>query len=202
MSNLWPHAHAGEAARVGSFAIERRAAAFTPWGEEDRRRPKSRAEYDPEGDRAEAYATGFEEGRRTSELELAADRAAMADLMDALEVLQPQPTNALALLLAETVDRLVRQICGTVKVDGELLTARCQAAAALIGAETEPARLRLHPEDVPLVDAKRLRVPLLADEGLERGSLVLETALGWIEDGPAVRLDRLRAELDRIGAPL
>jgi flagellar assembly protein FliH len=202
MSNLWPHAHAGEAARVGSFAIERRTAAFTPWGEEDRRRPKAKAEYDPEGDRAEAYAAGFEEGRRTSELELAADRAAMADLMDALEVLQPQPTNALALLLAETVDRLVRQICGKVEVDGELLTSRCEAAAALIGAETGPARLRLHPDDVPLVDANRLRVPLLADDGMERGSLVLETALGWIEDGPAVRLDRLRAELDRIGAPL
>jgi hypothetical protein len=30
--------------------------------------------------------------------------------------------------------------------------------------------------------------------------LLLETGAGWIEDGPAVRLDRLRAELDRIGA--
>jgi flagellar assembly protein FliH len=200
MSNLWSHARAGEAARVGSFALERRAATFTPWGETDRRAPKP--EYDPEGDRAEAYAQGYEEGRRTSELEMAADRAAMADLMDALEVLHPQPTNALALLLAETVDRLVRQICGNVEVDPELLNTRCQAAAALIGAEVEPARLRLHPEDMPLVDPKRLRVALLGDDTVERGSLVLETGQGWIEDGPAVRLDRLRMELDRIGAPL
>ena len=28
-----------------------------------------------------------------------------------------------------------------------------------------------------------------------------ETGHGWIEDGPAVRLERLRAELDRMGAP-
>ncbi len=202
MSNLWPHARAGEAARVGSFAIDRRAPSFTPWGDAERRAPKPKPEYDPEGDRAEAYAQGYEEGRRTSELEMAADRAAMADLMDALEVLHPQPTNALALLLAETVDRLVRQICGQVEVDGELLTARCQAAAALIGTEVAPARLRLHPEDLPLVDPTRLRVALVGDETVERGSLVLETGQGWIEDGPAVRLDRLRAELDRIGAPL
>jgi flagellar assembly protein FliH len=202
MSNLWSHACADEAARVGSFAIERRASFFTPWGEGERRAPKPKADYDPEGDRAEAYAQGYEEGRRTSELEMAADRAAMAQLMDTLEVLQPQPTNALALLLAETVDRLVRQICGEVEIDAELLTTRCQAAAALVGAETEPARLRLHPEDLPLVDPALLRVGLIGDETVERGALVLETGQGWIEDGPAVRLDRLRAELDRIGAPL
>ena len=200
MSNLWPNERADEVARVGSFAIDRRAAAFTPWGEDDRRAPKPRPEYDPEGDKAEAYAQGFEEGRRTSELELAADRAAMADLMDALEVLQPQPTNALALLLAETIDRITRQICGMVAIDAELLTERCQSAAALIGAEMGPARLRLHPEDVPLVDPKRLRVPLVADDTITRGNLVLETGQGWIEDGPAVRLERLRAELDRMGA--
>jgi hypothetical protein len=29
----------------------------------------------------------------------------------------------------------------------------------------------------------------------------LECASGWIEDGPAVRLERLRLALDRIGAP-
>jgi flagellar assembly protein FliH len=201
MSNLWPHERADEVARVGSFAVERRVGGFTPWGEDERRAPKPRPEYDPEGDKAEAYALGFEEGRRTSELELAADRAAMADLMDALEVLQPQPTNALALLLAETVDRLVRQICGAVAIDADLLNERCQAAAALIGTETGPARLRLHPDDVPLVDPKRLRVPIVGDDTIQRGNLVLETGLGWIEDGPAVRLDRLRAELDRMGAP-
>ncbi len=200
MSNLWPNERADEVARVGSFAIDRRAAAFTPWGEDERRAPKPRPEYDPEGDKAEAYAKGYEEGRRTSELELAADRAAMADLMDALEVLQPQPTNALALLLAETIDRLTRQVCGMVEIDAALLTERCQAAAALIGTEMGPARLRLHPEDVPLVDPKRLRVPLVGDDTIARGNLVLETGQGWIEDGPAVRLDRLRAELDRMGA--
>jgi flagellar assembly protein FliH len=42
---------------------------------------------------------------------------------------------------------------------------------------------------------------MIADETIERGGLLLETGQGWIEDGPSVRLDRLRAELDRMGAP-
>ena len=95
----------------------------------------------------------------------------------------------------------MRSARGTVEIDAKLLSERCHAAAALIGTETGPARLRLHPEDVPLVDPKRLRVPIVGDDTIERGNLVLETGLGWIEDGPAVRLDRLRAELDRMGAP-
>ena len=44
-------------------------------------------------------------------------------------------------------------------------------------------------------------LPTTPDAGLARGSIVLETGHGWIEDGPAVRLERLRAELDRMGAP-
>jgi flagellar assembly protein FliH len=100
------------------------------------------------------------------------------------------------------VDRLVRQVVGEVDVDGALLTKRAQAAAALIGQETDAARLRLNPADLPLIEAARLPVEIVGDEAIERGGLLLETGQGWIEDGPAVRLDRLRAELDRMGAPL
>jgi flagellar assembly protein FliH len=87
-----------------------------------------------------------------------------------------------------------------VEVDGVLLTARAAAAAALIGEETEPARLRVNSRDVPLIDAARIPVQIVADDHVERGGLVLETGQGWIEDGPSIRLERLRAELDRMGA--
>jgi hypothetical protein len=30
--------------------------------------------------------------------------------------------------------------------------------------------------------------------------VLLETAEGWVEDGPAIRLERLRAELDKVAA--
>lgn len=204
MSNLWAEQCAVGATRIGSFAFERAAPMFTPWhasGDGQVPGQELPGEIDGEAIRAEAFAQGWEEGRRTAEQEFAADREVLARLLESLDVLRPEPTNALALLLAETVDRLVRQIVGLAGVDGDLLTARAEAAAALIGEETEPARLRLNPADLPLIDAARIPVAIVGDSGLARGSLVLETGQGWIEDGPAVRLDRLRAELDLMGAP-
>ena len=121
-------------------------------------------------------------------------------LAESLAVLRPEPANALALLLAETVDRLVRQVVGEVDIDANLLLARANAAAQLVGKDVEPTRLRAHPEDIVYLEAARLEVPLHADPTLTRGAIVLETGHGWIEDGPAVRLDRLRAELDKMVA--
>ena len=204
MSNLWSHGSMGSITSVGSFVVDRPMPSFKPWGSEDEggSGPESLAHHPGvEALLAQAFAQGFDEGRRSAEVESAADREAITKLAENLEVLRPEPTNTLALLLAETVDRLVRQIVGSVTVDGELLMTRAEAAAALIGNECAPARLRLNPNDLPLIDAARIPVPLIADEMVERGSLVLETGQGWIEDGPAVRLDRLRTELDRMGAP-
>jgi flagellar assembly protein FliH len=203
MSNLWPHERAGAASSVGSFAIARAVPMFTPWASQADESPlDDGGRIDIEALREEAYAQGFEDGRHSAEQDVAEQQAALARLLASLDVLRPEPTNALALLLAETVDRLVRQIVGSVEIDGALLTARAEAAASLIGAETEPARLRVHPDDLPLLDGASIPVETIGDPHLTRGSIVLETGTGWIEDGPAVRLDRLRAELDRIGAAL
>jgi len=149
----------------------------------------------------EAFALGVEEGRKTVEAEYAAEREAIARLAETLAVLRPEPANALALLLAETVDRLVRQVIGEVEIDAQLLIARAQAAAALVAKEVEPTRLRAHPDDIAHLRGARLDVALHADPTLGRGAIILETGHGWIEDGPAVRLDRLRAALDKMMAP-
>jgi flagellar assembly protein FliH len=196
--NIWTDS---QATSFGSFAIDRVAPVFTPWGSEAGTQ-EAAPMLDLEAVQAEAFAQGFEQGRRSVELEVEGEREVLARLAEGLEVLRPQETNALALLLAETVDRLVRQVVGEVDVDGDLLTKRAQAAAALIGQETDAARLRLNPADLPLIETARLPVEIVGDEAIERGGLLLETGQGWIEDGPAVRLDRLRAELDRMGAPL
>jgi flagellar assembly protein FliH len=106
----------------------------------------------------------------------------------------------LALMLAETIDRMVREIVGEVEIDGLRLLTRAKAAAALIGEASQPARLRVHPADVALFAEAELDIAVEADPQLARGTVLLETAEGWIEDGPAVRLDRLRAELDKMAA--
>jgi flagellar assembly protein FliH len=63
-----------------------------------------------------------------------------------------------------------------------------------------PGRMRVHPDDLPFLSGIGLPVDLVADATIGRGSLVLETDTGWIEDGHAVRLARLRASLDGLGS--
>lgn len=203
MSNLWSDDGVERVDSVGSFAIDRGEPTFTPWGSADDSDADSGplTPLDLETVRAEAFARGREEGKNAAELELAGEREAVARIAEALEALRPEPSHALALVLAEAVERLVRQIVGMAEIDRATLIARAEAAAALIGDEIAPARLRLHPDDLPLLEGARIPVALVADPALARGSLVLETGEGWIEDGPAVRLERLRTELDRLGAP-
>ena len=204
MSNLWPREITDSASSVGSFAIDRSMPSFTPWGssEEPPQTANDREDLeavDPAATHADSFAQGFDAGRRTAELEFAGERQAIARLAEQLETLRPEPTSALAALIAETVERLVTQIVGSAEIDGALLQQRAEAAAKLIGEDTEPAKLRLHPDDVPLLEAARIPVAIVADESLRRGSIVLDTGSGWIEDGPAVRLERLRATLDSFG---
>lgn len=208
MSRVLREERALLAASLGSFVVGRNEPRFAAWGSDaDAPEPGNEpgaAPLSAEQERLRvegaAYARGYEEARRTVELELAAERDAIARLAESLEVLKPEPTNALALLLAETVDRLVREIVGKVEVDATLLLSRARAAAALIGENTAPSKLRVHPDDAALLEPAEIPVPIAGDPSLPRGTIRLETGHGWIEDGPAVRLERLRAELDRMAA--
>lgn len=150
---------------------------------------------------ADLLAQAFEEGRRSAEIEHAADKAALAALAGALEALRPEPPAALAALLAETVQRLVRDIAGSVAVDPDRLVALAGGAAALLTDELAPSMLFVHPDDLHLLASASLPVGLAGDPALARGSVRLECATGWIEDGPAVRLERLGLALERMGSP-
>ena len=196
-----------DAASLGSFVLSHGNGGFRPRAGKHGFAPGNdadgpvTAEQERARIREEAFALGCEEGRKTVEAEFAAERDALGRLAESLAVLRPEPANALALLLVETVDRLVRQVVGEVGIDGELLIARAQAAAQLIAKDVAPTGLHAHPDDISYLEAACLAVPLLPDPSLARGTIVLETGHGWIEDGPAVRLERLRAELDRMAAP-
>jgi flagellar assembly protein FliH len=207
MSNLWPREYTASASSVGSFALDRSIPMFTPWGAAGET-PQTANDFDEDGQpdggpaatHADSFAQGFDAGRRTAELEFAGERQALARLAEQLEMLRPEPTTALAALLAETVERLVHQIVGSVEIDKALLQQRAEVAAALIGEDTEPSKLRVHPDDVPLLEPARIPVPVVGDASLRRGSIVLDSGDGWIEDGPQVRLERLRAALDSFGS--
>ena len=163
--------------------------------------PAGSDEPDLEAVRTQAFAEGFEQGCRTVDAEVAQEREALAALMESVQALQPQPTDALAALLAATVERLVHQIVGEVPINPILLVKRAEAAAALIGEETQASRLLVNPADLPLFARSRVPVEIAGDPLVERGALRLEWGRGCIEDGPAVRLERLRASLDKMGTP-
>ena len=150
---------------------------------------------------AQGYADGLNEGHRLAMIELEDERAALARLAESLECLNPEGTDGLAAMLANAVKRLVTQIVGEVEVNLDTLAERTLAVAAMIAEETAPTRLRLHPTDVVRLAHANIAVEMIGDPLLAPGTIVLDTGSGWVEDGPHVRLEKLRTQLDRLGAP-
>lgn len=216
MSEIWTSDLSQTATRVDTWAKPAPSSQFTPWGRSADGQPRRRAsdfapsmmaspapgepEPDIEALRGHAFAEGFEQGRQTVLAEFARQREALATLIRSAEALQPEAAGPLAAVLTETVTRLVRQIVGEVQIDPAMLRERAESMAELVTAECGPARLRLHPDDIALLDGLDLGLPLAPDHHLASGTIILETGEGWIEDGPQVRLARLRAHLDNMGS--
>ena len=85
---------------------------------------------------------------------------------------------------------------GEVEIDIERLVQRCDTVAAFIEENDEKGALHLHPDDIAMLEGEQIGVKLVPDKAMLRGCVRLETAEGWVEDGPDVRLSRLRALLD------
>ncbi len=212
LSDIWTSDLSDAATRADSWARPAPSGSFTAWGSNGSRPMRRASDFAPtprpsepttdiEGLRAEAFAEGFEQGRQTVMMEFAREREALAALLRSAEALQPEPTGPLAAVLAETVTRMVRQIVGEVKIDPAMLKERAETIAEMVTAESGPARLRMHPDDIAMLDGVDLGLPLAPDHHLSSGTIVLESGEGWIEDGPQVRLARLRTQLDNMGLP-
>ncbi|SKB41599.1 FliH/SctL family protein [Sphingopyxis flava] len=143
------------------------------------------------------FALGLAEGQRLAEAAFAAERHQLLALVAAAEALQDESSEELAQMIAETVERLVRQIVAAAPIDAAWLTAQAETAAAMI-AECDKARtLWVHPADAALLVDSPLTLPVEADPSMMRGTVRIETSAGWIEHGRSVYLDELRAALGR-----
>jgi flagellar assembly protein FliH len=109
---------------------------------------------------------------------------------------------ALAEALRRTVTMLVTQLVGEIGVSAPLLAARVEAATDLLADGSESAMLRVHPDDLPLLEG---RVPgtvfPVADENVAPGSFVMEAASTIVEDGPAMWLEQLTHAIERAAVP-
>jgi len=180
-----------------------RVAGFSAWASEPAAPAPTAsaapASVDMEAMQAEAYALGFNEGHQAALAAMEGENASADRLATALANVRAEPPAGLAQILAETVSRLVRQVVGEVEIDAALMGERCMAVAAMVSEEGTPARLRLNPHDAARIEGVRPDLVIVPDPSLAEGSVVAETASGWIEDGPAIRMEKLRALLDQLG---
>jgi len=149
---------------------------------------------------AAGYAEGFAAAVAARGEAAERDRALLADIVAALG--QGLDRASFATRMRETVLHLVARLVGEVGVSSDLLTARVAAATELLADKTESALLRLHPDDVPLVE-RHLPATVFAagDPHVARGGFVLESASTIVEDGPALWLDQLAGAIDKVPVP-
>lgn len=141
------------------------------------------------------FALGLAEGQRLAEAAFVAERHQLLALLAGAEALQDEPSEELAQLIAETVERLVRQIVANAPIDAAWLQEQAETAAAMVADADKARTLWVHPDDAALLAECPLSLALESDPAMMRGTVRLETSSGWIEHGRAVYLDELRAAL-------
>lgn len=143
------------------------------------------------------FEKGLAEGQRLAEAGFAVERGQLLALVAGAEALQDEPSEELAQLIAETVERLVRQIVADAPIDAMWLKDQAEIAAALVSEADKARTLWVHPQDAALLIDSDIRLPVAADATMMRGTVRVETSAGWIEHGRAVYLNELRAALGR-----
>ena len=180
---------------------------FDPMGERGRQAspPASEPEqaFDAlEAARAEGFAEGMAAGERMAATRGEANDEALARLATALEAFAPLERETLAARLRQTVLYLVTRIVGEAGIAPDRLAARTDSAVQLLAEPSESASLRLHPDDLALLQGRvPPRVLTIADASVERGGFRIETRTTAIEDGPSAWLAQLAAAIERAPMP-
>jgi flagellar assembly protein FliH len=152
-------------------------------------------EPDTDQSATDAYACGLEEGQRLALTGFALERAQLLALIACAEALQPEPSEELAVLISETVERLVTEIVGNAPVDREWLESHARRAAGLVALCDAARTMWLNPDDMMLMEGCELGLTLMADPEAAPGTIRIDCSASWIEHGNALYLAELRAEL-------
>ncbi len=155
---------------------------------------------------AAAHAAGLAEGRAAALSEIEDAHAREVALLDQVSTALAQGAHfdreRMAGQLRQTVLHLVSKLVGEVGIAPDVLAGRITAAVDLLADSAESALLRLHPDDVPLVEGKLPASMFpVGDPHLARGAFVIESASTIVEDGPDLWLEQLAAAIDRVPIP-
>ncbi|NIJ21171.1 flagellar assembly protein FliH [Sphingomonas naasensis] len=153
-----------------------------------------------------AHDAGFAEGRAAALAEVEEARARETALLE--QVSQALAAGAhfdrerMAGHLRQTVLHLVQRMIGDAGVAPDILAGRIAAAVDLLADGAESALLRLHPDDVSLIQGKLpATIFPVGDPHVARGSFVIESASTIVEDGPEIWLEQLAQAIDRVPIP-
>ncbi len=141
------------------------------------------------------YANGLADGQDMAQVAFAVERAQFQALIANAQALQSEPSEELAVLIAETIEQLVRQCVGVSPVDTDHLNAQATRAAKLISECDQARTMWVHPVDLPLIDQNALPIKVMADPASARGSIRIDCSAGWIEHGRPLYLEELRTAL-------
>jgi flagellar assembly protein FliH len=155
---------------------------------------------------AAAHAAGVAEGRAAAINEIEDARAREAALLDQVSTALARGAHfdreRMAGHLRQTVLHLVAKLVGEVGIAPDVLAGRIKAAVDLLADNAESALIRLHPDDVPLVEGKLpATVFAVGDPHVSRGGFVVESASTIVEDGPELWLEQLAQAIDRVPIP-
>lgn len=135
--------------------------------------------------RLEGYQRGWDDALAHIAEETRQQAEAQAALALSLSRLDAEQAARLAERLRLAVEALCRELIADIAIDRDLLARRSEALAALVAAANEACVMRLHPDDIPLLDeGHRQSWTILPDRTLERGAIRVEMASGGIEDTP------------------
>jgi flagellar assembly protein FliH len=155
---------------------------------------------------AAAHEAGVAEGRAAALAEVEAARARESALLEQVSTALSQGAHfdrdRMAGHLRQTVLHLVSKLVGEVGIAPDILASRITAAVELLADSAESALLRVHPDDVALVEGKLpASIFPVGDPHIARGGFVVESASSIVEDGPELWLEQLAAAIDRVPIP-
>ena len=150
----------------------------------------------PEELLVQAYDQGLADGIAQAQAELQSSDAATLALSAAITALRPQLSQGLCAMLLHAMKQMLERSSGFAQPDAAVLENHCRSLAALVTRDMRGSALHLHPDDMKLLGDAECGLVLTSDPTIRRGTVSLNHADGWIEQGTQPMLDALQGLID------
>jgi flagellar assembly protein FliH len=144
----------------------------------------------------QAYEQGVADGIAQAQAELQASEGATEALAQAILALRPQLSQGLCAMLLHAMKQMLERSSGFAEPDAAVLERHCRSLAALVTRDMRGSALHLHPDDMKLLGDAECGLVLTPDPSIRRGTVSLNHADGWIEQGTQPMLDALQGLID------